>query len=90
MADETNPKPAAKAETKPVEKLNQAGTAPAAPTQPSVAEAHAVYEERLARATAVEAAKWDKVAAGAPQREAKAEAVAENKAQGAAPENKSA
>jgi hypothetical protein len=90
MADETIPKPAAKVETKPVEKLNQAGTAPAVPDQPTVADAHATYEERLARAKAVEAAKWGKVAAGAPQREAKAEAVAENKARAAAPENKGA
>jgi hypothetical protein len=81
---------AEKTETKPVEKLNAAGTAPAAPTQPSVAEAHAEFEERLARAKAIEAAMWDKVADGAPQKEAKAAAVAENKAQGAAPENKGA
>jgi hypothetical protein len=80
----------ATATTSPVEEVNSAGTAPAAPTQATVAEAHATYEERLARAKAVEAGMYEKVAEGTPQREAKAAAVAENKAQGPAPENKSA
>jgi hypothetical protein len=80
----------ATATTSPVEEVNSAGTAPAAPTQATVAEAHAAYEERLARAKAIEASMYEKVGEGTPQREAKAAAVAENKAQGPAPENKSA
>ncbi|WP_338928378.1 hypothetical protein WDZ11_14795 [Roseomonas mucosa] len=80
----------ATATTKPVENVNSAGTAPATPTQATVAEAHAEYEDRLERAKAVDAAMNEKIGEGMSRRDAKAAAVAENKAQGPAPENKSA
>lgn len=87
--------PNATATTQAVESLNPAGTAPADPDQATVADAHAKHEEQRARAERTEAAMWDGVRAGLSRQDALDAArrsvgpAPENKAEGAAPENRS-